>query len=365
MAFKIIFVVPDLKVGGVTSIVKNISEGIANYGYEVTVITLFNKKDLDLDKNVKIISLNINYNLISWLFGLYNYLKIIKDIKPNVVHSHTMYSHFLTCIGAYFFKAYKLICSEHGTYMGELKFYKRMNLFRLLNTQADLITNVSQASCNSYVEKGIVPETKIRTVYNGINLNHYQFCEVDRISYRKSLNIMPKEKVIGFVGRLSKEKNLDNLIKSATLLEGSFKLLIIGTGDEEDRLKKEVDKLKMAEKILFLGEVKDPRPYYSVFDVLVLSSNTEGLPTVILEAIATKCIVVSTDCGGVREIFLKGYPYLAKVNDSKQLSMKLNDVLALSRSENLLICDTNMIRLQKKFSYKSMLSKWWSIYHEL
>ena len=359
MAFKIIFVVPDLKVGGVTSIVKNISEGIANYGYEVTVITLFNKKDLDLDKNVKIISLNVNYNLISWLFGLYNYLKIIKDIKPNVVHSHTMYSHFLTCIGAYFFKAYKLICSEHGTYMGELKFYKRMNLFRLLNTQADLITNVSQASCNSYVEKGIVPETKIRTVYN---LNHYQFCEVDRISYRKSLNIMPKEKVIGFVGRLSKEKNLDNLIKSATLLEGSFKLLIIGTGDEEDRLKKEVDKLKMAEKILFLGEVKDPRPYYSVFDVLVLSSNTEGLPTVILEAIATKCIVVSTDCGGVREIFLKGYPYLAKVNNSYDLLKKIQAILLLDQSVTEILKDECYCEMVKKFSQDEMVNTWMTIY---
>jgi|GEM_PF-1627156 len=362
MPFKIIFVVPDLKVGGVTSIVKNISEGIANYGYEVTVITLFNKKDLDLDKNVKIISLNVNYNLISWLFGLYNYLKIIKDIKPNIVHSHTMYSHFLTCIGAYFFKAYKLICSEHGTYMGELKFYKRMNLFRLLNTQADLITNVSQASCNSYVEKGIVPETKIRTVYNGINLNHYQFCEVDRISYRKSLNIMPKEKVIGFVGRLSKEKNLDNLIKSATLLEGSFKLLIIGTGDEEDRLKKEVDKLKMAEKILFLGEVKDPRPYYSVFDVLVLSSNTEGLPTVILEAIATKCIVVSTDCGGVREIFLKGYPYLAKVNNSYDLLKKIQAILLLDQSVTEILKDECYCEMVKKFSQDEMVNTWMTIY---
>lgn len=360
---KVLMIVPDLVVGGVTTVVLNIINGLKKRNIEVKLVSLFDHCEVDIE--------NIDYQTLGLksVFDIPKSIiqmrKIIDSFKPDLVHSHTLYSHLLIFFCSYIKKNYKLIASDHGTYTAKLKFYKRMYLFKLMNPIADLLTNVSNASCESYINQNIVSPDKIRTMYNGVDIKKYKYSAQDRISIRSELKINDHTKVIGFVGRISIEKNLPNLINAVELLNLDYKLVIIGDGPELVSIRKLVDEKKLGDFIIFLGEIKNPSSYYSVFDVLVLSSDTEGLPTVILEAIASKCLVVATDCGGVKEIFPANYNYIVPTNNHITLYQRINNILKLNNFEKEFIKDTCYESLLAKFSVEKANKVWWSLYSEI
>lgn len=362
---KILIIVPDLSFGGVTSVVSNLVRSLKEkFKAEIRIVTLFPKNEININ-DIDVIHLNIS-SISDILKGLLLLKNIIKEYEPDVVHSHTLYPHlFVDFLSLFYKKNYKLINSEHGTYNSTLKFYKRMNFFRILNPQAELVTNVSVASCESYINSHIVKREKIKPIYNGIDTEKYYFSQSVRNKIRKNLNIDEKIKVIGYVGRLSAEKNVTNLIEAISRIHLiDFKLIIIGDGPERENLERLVSEKHLNDKVSFLGALSNAHEYYSAFDMLALSSNTEGLPTVILEAISSNCLVVSTDCGGVREMLPENYEFLAKPNCPEELSLiiakmlKIESVLANQIKENC------FHKVKNYFSIEAMCQNWWVIYNE-
>jgi len=362
---KILIIVPDLSFGGVTSVVSNLVRSLRkNFKAEFRVVTLFPKNEINLN-DIDVIYLNIS-SISDILKGLFLLKSIIKEYEPDIVHSHTLYPHLLIDFLSIFYKKdYKLINSEHGTYHSTLKFYKRMNFFRILNPQAELVTNVSVASCESYINSHIVKREKIKPIYNGIDTEKYYFSQNMRDIIRKTLNIDEKIKVIGYVGRLSAEKNVTNLIEAISRIHSiDFKLVIIGDGPERENLERLVSEKQLNNKVSFLGALSNVNEYYSAFDVLVLSSNTEGLPTVLLEAISSNCLIVSTDCGGVREILPENYEFLAKPNCPEELSLVINKILKMESLLANQIKENCLKKVNSHFSIEAMCQSWWVIYNE-
>jgi len=363
---KILIIVPDLSFGGVTSVVSNLVKGLKeNFKAEVRVVTLFPKNEINLN-DIDVIHLNIS-SISDILKGLFFLKNIIKEYKPDIVHSHTLYPHLLIdSLSLFYKKNYKLINSEHGTYNSTLKFYKRMNFFRILNPQAELVTNVSVASCESYINSHIVKREKIKPIYNGIDIEKYYFSQSVRDKIRKNLNIDEKLKVIGYVGRLSTEKNVTNLIEAISRIHLiDFKLIIIGDGPERENLERFVSEKQLNDKVSFLGALSNAHEYYSAFDMLALSSNTEGLPTVILEAISSNCLVVSTDCGGVREMLPENYEFLAKPNCPQELSLIIDKMLKIEPLLANQIKENCFQKVKNYFSIEAMCQNWWVIYNEV
>lgn len=360
---KILLVVPDLVVGGVTTVVLNIIYGLQKKNVEVKLVSLFDGCDVEIESiDHQTLGMKSIFDIPKSIIKM---RKIIDSFKPDVVHSHTLYSHLLIFFCSYMKKNYKLIASDHGTYTAKLKLYKRMFLFKLMNSIADLVTNVSNASCESYINQNIVSRNKMRTMYNGVDIKKFNYSIQQRIKIRGELKVNDQTKIIGFVGRISKEKNLPNLINAVALLNFDYKLLILGGGPELLNVKELVDEKELNESIIFLGEVKNTSEYYSAFDVLVLSSDTEGLPTVILEAIASKCLVVATDCGGVKEIFPNHYNYIVPKSDSVNLSQKINMILNVEKNSVEGLVDSNYRKLVAVFSLNNFVNQWFDLYKEL
>lgn len=360
---KVLMIVPDLVVGGVTTVVLNIIYGLQKKNVEVKLVSLFDHCDVGVEGiDHQTLGLKSVFDIPN---SILNMRKIIDSFKPDLVHSHTLYSHLLVFFCSYMKKNYKLIASDHGTYTATLKFYKRMFLFKVMSPIADLVTNVSNASCESYISQNIVSRNKMRTMYNGVDIKKFNYSLQQRIKIRRELKVNDQTKIIGFVGRISKEKNLPNLINAVALLSLDYKLLILGDGPELVNIKELVNDKKIGESIIFLGKVENPSEYYSAFDVLVLSSDTEGLPTVILEAIASKCPVVATDCGGVKEIFPNNYNYIVPKSDSFNLSQKINDILNLEKNTIERVIDSNYRKLSTIFSLKNGVNQWLDLYKEL
>ena len=132
------------------------------------------------------------------------------------------------------------------------------------------------------------------------------------------------------VGRLHKQKDLNTLIKSLVLLKNkiNFHLHIVGGGPELNNLINLSKKLNLSQNITFVGQVRDPSPYYEMADIFVLSSIWEGLGNVIIEALSFNCKVISSDCeSGPREILEDGkWGKLFPVKDHISLAKAIIEV---------------------------------------
>ncbi|MGE4578839.1 MAG: glycosyltransferase [Desulfuromonadales bacterium] len=130
------------------------------------------------------------------------------------------------------------------------------------------------------------------------------------------------------VGRFSREKRHDRLLRAFSAIRTNVKLVLLGEGKLENRIKVLVKELGLTDRVVFMGFKQNPYPYIKISKALVLSSDFEGLPTVILEALSLGTPVVATDCpGGIREIVSSQSHSLVPVDDVGMLSAAMEDVL--------------------------------------
>ena len=139
------------------------------------------------------------------------------------------------------------------------------------------------------------------------------------------------EPVIVAVAELSKRKGIDSLLKAIAKLnqQKECRLLVLGRGSERQNLLRLAGELGIKKRVDFLGFVGNPYPYMRQADVFVLSSRYEGLPTVLIEALATGTAVIATDSpGGSREILDDGrYGKLVPVADHDALAQAILNTL--------------------------------------
>ena len=139
---------------------------------------------------------------------------------------------------------------------------------------------------------------EVKIIHNAIDLNKFKFDHVARKKFRKELNIDEKTVVIGHVGRFVQTKNhifLVDVFKKYHTKNPNSKLLLIGTGPLEEKIKAKVKKLNLEDSVLFLGQRNDTNKLYSVMDVFCLPSLYEGLPVAGIEAQAAGLPCVYSD----------------------------------------------------------------------
>lgn len=147
------------------------------------------------------------------------------------------------------------------------------------------------------------------------------------------------ENIVLFVGRLSREKNIPNLIKAAPMVLNAFPntlFLIVGKGDERPNLEKLVMELGIEDNVIFAGAVPDVADYYHLSDLLVLPSNHEGRAIVLIEAMACGKPVISTDVSGACDVIVdEKTGFIVPLDDSDAISQKI--LLLLSDSKKRVI----------------------------
>ena len=176
-------------------------------------------------------------------------------------------------------------------------------------------------------------ENKIEKIYNPFDVE-----KIKRISLDKSLMTIKEKELIEdkyFLAccRLDKLKDIDTLIESYKILKEKYnieeKLYIIGDGEEKERLENLVKKYNLEKDIIFLGMQKNPYVWMRNAKFFIHSSFREGLPTVIIEALITNGMVISSDCPvGPREILEEGKSgILFSMRDKEKLSEEILKVL--------------------------------------
>lgn len=140
-----------------------------------------------------------------------------------------------------------------------------------------------------------------------IKISNFEFSQINRDLMRKEFGLYNQSRVIGFVGRFSPEKNILTLLKAFVNVarrEPLSKLVLIGAGPDEARIKDFVDKSGVQEKIVFGRARPDIGKILSGVDIFVLPSYTEGLSTALLEAMASGRAIICSDIPGNRELVI-------------------------------------------------------------
>jgi glycosyltransferase involved in cell wall biosynthesis len=218
----------------------------------------------------------------------------------------------------------------------------------------------------------ILRKDKLLVIANGIDLRPFAFDSKDneRRSTRAQLGFAEHDLVIGNIARLSIEKDQALLLRAFKLLtelskSSSFKLLIAGDGPEEERLRKFAQELGVQNQCLFAGFRKDIPQLLNAVDVYVQSSRREGLPMIILEAMAARTAIVSTRAGGIPAVITDGQEgRLVDIGDADQLTRALNEVLS-NPDERKRLAQRARHRVEEEFSAHTMADRYMAIYREI
>jgi glycosyltransferase involved in cell wall biosynthesis len=183
-----------------------------------------------------------------------------------------------------------------------LKIEYSLDIFTIKNANRIIVVN---SSIKNYFEQ-IIPKKIIDVIPIPIKLMNFEFSDLNRDLIRRELQIEDnKTKVIGFIGRLSAEKNLLTLLISfANIAQDDplIKLVLVGTGSLESQLREYVSKRNIEDKVIFCGVRYDIGRILSSFDIFVLPSYTEGLSTALLEAMASGRAIICSDIPANREL---------------------------------------------------------------
>ena len=203
---------------------------------------------------------------------------------------------------------------------------------------ADKIISVSNEMTEDLKEYCNVPDDRITTIYNPINLKN--IAEKAEQPLDDSWFLDRQIPVVLAVGRLYKQKNYPILFEAIKSIKArrEVRLVVLGEGPERDSLMTLAKNLKIEKCIQLVGHVPNPYQYMAKANVFALSSSWEGLPNVILEALACECKIVSTNCpSGPAEILEDGkYGKLVPVNDAYAMASAIEESLDDSFDKNLL-----------------------------
>ena len=246
--------------------------------------------DLDMSSNVR----------VSAVFRLAG---IMRRGGFDVVHVHLYRACIYGRIAARLAQVPVVVTTEHSLGEEFIEGRRKSQAIRLLYLATDLLSDLTIA-VSSRVRKRLVEwgvsERKIRVIPNGLDFSRFAFNLEARKTVRAELGILPDDFVVGSVGRLHSHKGYDVLIHAAAplLKSDGARLLLVGEGPEESRLKRLAEEAKVDHRTIFTDERADIPRLLSAMDIFV-SSSKEGSETygiAVLEALAAGLRVVAVDC---------------------------------------------------------------------
>src|SRR5690625_1839373 len=297
------------------------------HGYDVTVIY-----DYDADLN-NVLDKNINYFPVKMKRGIdfihtpkciFTLYRIFRKSNYSIVQYSTPNAAFSTSIAALLARVPIRLYSQWGIrYVGFTGFKRR--IFKLLEKLVcTLSTNIQPDSKGNLLfsrKDGLYSDKKSRVIWNGsangVDLGKFDISK--KVEWRKVIrskyNLSSDDFVLGFIGRLDKDKGIDELLEAFKLtinIYSNIRLIIIGPSDKNDGLnQKLLEWSKSSESVIYTGFTNKVEKYISALDVLVQPSYREGFGSVVIEAAAMGIPVIVTDIPGPTDAMKLGITGLA------------------------------------------------------
>lgn len=359
---KIVMIITGLGMGGAEMQVCSLANALADLNHDITIISLVNIQEVFPNEKVKVITLSMDKTILGFIKAYIKTRKLIKKIKPDVVHSHMVHANIFARLLRLTLSIPRLVCTAHNTNEGGKV---RMLAYRLTDRLADISTNVSQEAVEAFIQSKAAKRERMILVYNGIDTNRFTFSSDSRMRLRNQLRISEDTQLLIAIGRLTTAKNYPNLLHAFAKIDPAYKtkLAIIGAGPLKNELISLSQQLGISDRVHWLGIQKNVEGWLSASDIFVLSSAWEGFGLVVAEAMACGRVVIATDAGGVSEV-MGSTQFLVPINNPSRLLDEINTALGLSHEERNNIGVNNRKRILRLFSLQNITQHWISIYKD-
>jgi glycosyltransferase involved in cell wall biosynthesis len=289
--------------------------------------------------------------------------RLIRERRIDIVHAHDYKTDFIAWL-----LARRTSIVPMATVHGWIRNSWREQVYYAVDTRLlkrfPAVVAVSGPIRDTLLAHGAAPE-RVHRIPNGID--QHVFCRVvgRREVIRHLLGIGAGEFVLGAIGRLEAEKRFDLLLAVAARLPMDTRVLIVGEGSCRAALAAQAQALGIAERVTMTGLRADVLDLLHAIDVFVQTSDTEGVPNAVLEAMATEVPVVATDVGGTSEVL---------TDDVHGLLVPRGDVLALTaaveRTRRDLVATSRRTRMarervERELSFDARMARVEGIYVNL
>ncbi|MBU2043900.1 MAG: glycosyltransferase [Candidatus Omnitrophica bacterium] len=319
--------VPSMRGGGAEHAMLNLAIGLQERGLSVDML-LIRVKGPYLSKippQIRVIDLGA-LRVLTSLRGLVRYLK--KE-QPASLISAIDHANIVAILANYLARVNtKIIITVQNTALTilskkrKLKIISILLLMKIFYSWAYAVVAVSRAVADDMTNLGVIDRSRIKVIHNPVITPEIKSKSKSNIEHRWL--VTRDRPVLVSVGRLTAQKDFWTLFKALKLIlqQRPIRLIILGEGEERESLEKLSVELGIEADVDMPGFVDNPYAYMAKADVFILSSAWEGLPTVLIEALALGTPVVAADCpGGSREILQAGrLGRLVPVGDQKMLA---------------------------------------------
>lgn len=314
--------------GGVGKVLANLSKGFSDLGtIKIDVLTLTDSGEFrsSIQPYAQIIPFHVNRTFRAFI----PLIKYLKKEKPDTLLSVSFHANIVAILAKKIaFSPVHLVVSEHIAIQESLKtlpVFKKVILKKLIQ--------ILYPMAYARIAVSIAASQQLKTLLkHNVSVETIPNIVVTNDLYEKSLETPDHEwflypsttPIIVSVGRLTTQKDYPTLIHAISLVKNEMpiRLIILGEGEERQYLTEMIHKQNLANEIALIGFKKNPYPYIKKASLFVLSSGWEGLPTVLIEALALSTKIVSTDCpSGPDEILHHGlYGELVPPHNPRKLA---------------------------------------------
>ena len=325
---------PDLRGGGAERVCVDLAHAFADLGHTVEFVLMSATGEFlpEVQAKFNVVHLRIQKARQAPL-ALARYLKAH---RPAALIAH-MWPLTTAAVVARALSGHRcpLLLVEHGTLSRQYASWGRLHHLMLRGTLAvncrwaDQVAAVSKGAAQDLAALAGAPVERVKVLHNPIPQRAMPSAEA-LAKADACWNTPPGERILT-VGSFKDVKNHALLLRAfACLARPAAKLMLLGQGHNEAMLRALAFELGIADRVVFPGFHADPSPFYATADLFAQSSDHEGLPTVLIEALSFGLPVVSTDCpSGPAEILENGrFGRLVPVGDAQALAQAMDEALA-------------------------------------
>jgi glycosyltransferase involved in cell wall biosynthesis len=360
---RVLLVVTGMSMGGAERVVADLGDALAKAGHDVMLVYL--KEPMEVwprRQEVRAACVGIN-SPADLLTGFLRFRRLVREFRPDIVHSHMFHASLVARLARMTMRIPALVSTMHTAYDGG-RF--RALAYRSTDRLSDISTNVSVEAVEAFVAGGAVRAGRMLAVHNGIDVDEFRPSPEARAKVRADFDIPAGCRLFLAAGRLGWSKDYPNMFKALALLPSDldYRLLIAGDGGLRASLEKMVLDLGLSARVQFLGIRRDISELMAAADVFVLSSVGEGFGLVVAEAMASECLVVATDAGGVREV-LGDSGFLVPSKDPRALAGALVAAVETAPDDARRMGSEARRRVVENYSFDRAVDRWLELYSGL
>lgn len=302
---KILFFITELSTGGAQTVLSHLLSHLDRRRFEPVVVCLYNDDGAPAQqiKQWGILVIGLGMTRKWRIDAVWRLYKVLRRHRPTILHTWMFHANVLGRIIGKLATVPIIITSRHSIRIGG-QWRERLKGWTV--KLDDKIIAVCDMARQLEIENARAPADKVVVIHNSIDWR--KFADADPLigaTVRQTLHIPPIVPLIGAVGRLTPAKGFDILLQSFAEVHRQMPdahLLLVGDGSLRPHLENLVSQMHLADRVIFTGTRKDVPHLLKTLDIFILSSQWEGLPNTILEAMAAGVPVVATTVGGVPEV---------------------------------------------------------------